>query len=123
VRKRRAGFTLLEVLIVLAVFVIIAGGVSYFPAERRRVTAAALMLQTDMRYAQRLALTEGNRVDVTFNMADKSYRIDAYKDGKSAKIKSESLDGYIVTLYTNASNACVGYTARGTTGSSCTINL
>jgi len=117
------GVTLIELVIALAIIVVISANISFVPAERRRVVSAALELQSDIRYIQRIALTEGRRAQITFNQADISYILEKWENGKFTRIKRTALGPAVDKLFTNASGASVRFTPRGTTGDACTINL
>jgi len=121
--KARPGLTLIELIVVLSVIVIVAAGISFIPSERRLVTAAALTIQADIRYMQRIALAEGRRTQLTFNQANNSYILEKWDGGGFKTVKVEKLDPVIKSLYTNAPGASVCFTERGTTGDACTITL
>lgn len=70
------GFSVIELVIVLAVVMII--GVIIIPygsAERRYIRNAAVTMQADIRYAQRMAITEGKRYQVKFNELLNKYTV------------------------------------------------
>ena len=75
--KRRSGFTLLELIIALALIVIVSSGVflAFRQSDRRALHNASLMLQADLRYAQRRAMIEGRRVGVIFEPGLNRYRV------------------------------------------------
>ena len=75
--KKTGGFTLLELVIALAVLMLVSGSVflALRPSNHRAIRSAALTLQADLRYAQRLAVIEGRRVDVLLERAHNRYRI------------------------------------------------
>jgi len=74
---RSKGFTLLELVIALAVISIISGGVffAFRPTQQRNLQNASLQLQADLRYAQRRAIIEGRRFGVAFDLTANNYRI------------------------------------------------
>ena len=77
--KNSSGFTLLELTIAMAVIMIVSGGI--FLGTRgnnnayRTLEAAALVLQADLRYAQRRAIMEGRRVGIFFEPAFNRYTL------------------------------------------------
>ncbi|MCL1846250.1 MAG: prepilin-type N-terminal cleavage/methylation domain-containing protein [Defluviitaleaceae bacterium] len=77
--KSRAGVTLLELTIALAIFSIIAGVIlvelTSDAADRRALQNAAVRLQADMRYAQRRAVMEGRIIYVNFYAEYNRYSI------------------------------------------------
>jgi len=77
--KKRGGVTLLELTITMAVLVVVVGvvliGTRGDNNDYRELHNAALVLQADLRYAQRKAVTEGRRVGVQFNSERNSYSI------------------------------------------------
>jgi len=73
----KKGFTLLELVIALAVIMIITGGVflAIRQQDRRALYNAAYQLQADIRYAQRRALIGGRVLEVRFYPVYDMYRI------------------------------------------------
>jgi len=119
----RRGVTLAEVVIVLAVLAVIAANATFVPVERRQTVSAAVELQADIRYVQRVALIEGRRTRIMFNIEENYYILQKWEDGAYNTIRKVALGPSVKKLYTNASGASVGFTARGTTGDACTINI
>jgi len=117
------GVTFAELIVVLAVFAILAAGVTAIPAERRRLTAAARQIQDDIRLCQRLAMAENKRVRVIFYETEYAYILEKWESGKFERIKREDLHQSVVYLFTNASGKKIEFTPRGTTGDACAINL
>ncbi|MCL2357766.1 MAG: GspH/FimT family pseudopilin [Defluviitaleaceae bacterium] len=78
-KRGSAGVSLLELTIVLAIFATVAGavfiGTSASNADQRNLQNAAVRLQADMRYAQRRAVTEGQRIGVRFDTVNNRYFI------------------------------------------------
>ena len=76
---KNGGFTLLELLIALAVIMIVSSGVfmALRTTQRRFLQNAMLTLQADLRYAQRRAVTEGQRIEVIFEPVHNRYRLRA----------------------------------------------
>jgi len=76
-KKSRSGFTLLELLIALALVMTVSGGVflAVRQASYRALTQAAVQLQADIRYAQRRAVIDGEVIEVLFEPAHNRYRL------------------------------------------------
>jgi len=66
ISRKGGGFTLLELIIALGIVAIVSGGLflAFRQTERSALRNAALMLQADIRYAQRRAITEGRTVRI-----------------------------------------------------------
>ena len=73
----KKGFTLLELVIVLAIITISIGGIllSTRSSPRRELYLASRQLQADIRYTQRLALSTGQRHEIVFELRYNRYRI------------------------------------------------
>lgn len=73
------GLTLLELVIVIAIIMVATGvvliGTRGSNNDYRTLHNAALMLQADMRYAQRRAVMEGQRVEVRFEPTQNRYHL------------------------------------------------
>ena len=80
INRKTGGLSLLELLIALAILVIAATGIffAFRQTDRRVLQNASLMLQADLRYAQRRAMAEGRRVGISFEPARNRYRIMAF---------------------------------------------
>ena len=76
-RSQNGGFTLLELIITLAVIVIVTGGVflAVRQQDRHALNHAAYQMQADMRYAQRRALISGQQVEVRIYRDSNMYRL------------------------------------------------
>ena len=74
------GFTLLELIIVLAIFTIAVGGILFVTRStpRRELYLASRQLQADIRYTQRLALSTGQHHMIIFESVYNRYRIVQY---------------------------------------------
>jgi|GEM_PF-680219 len=77
--NKTAGFTLMELSITLAIAITISGMVFIAASgdnrAYRELHNTALMIQSDLRYAQRLSIIEGRRIYTRFNMNSDSYSI------------------------------------------------
>jgi len=76
--KNQSGLTLLEVTIALAIILVVISGMligNRSSSEYSSLRSAAILLQADMRYAQRRAITEGRRVGIAFDPAYNRYTI------------------------------------------------
>ena len=76
----KSAFTLVELTIVLVIVAILAM-VAYPTSESSnnlKVTQAAELIATHLRYAQQLSITTGNRHGVSFDTAQETYRV--YRD-------------------------------------------
>jgi prepilin-type N-terminal cleavage/methylation domain-containing protein len=71
------GLTLIELVIALAVAAVIAGGVlwSLNAADRLALQQTSYALQADLRYTQRMAMIEGRRWGVIFDVVGNRYHI------------------------------------------------
>ncbi|MCL2455938.1 MAG: GspH/FimT family pseudopilin [Defluviitaleaceae bacterium] len=77
--KKSAGFTLLEITVVLAIFMAVTGavliGARGHNNDYRKLQNAALTLQADIRYAHRRAIIEARRVGIQFDRLNNKYEI------------------------------------------------
>jgi Tfp pilus assembly protein FimT len=77
--KKTNGLTLIELTIAMAVLMVVVGtvliGTRGNNNDYRALHNAALVIQADMRYAQRRAVMEGRRVHVIFRPSSNSYQI------------------------------------------------
>ena len=71
----KKGFTLIELVVVISLLAVICGAsiATVHNVQRRNLYSAALMIQADMRQAQRLAIMEGRRYVVRFDRLNHSY--------------------------------------------------
>jgi len=75
--KATHGVTLFELVIALGLLAIVSTGVfmSFRGNERRDLQNASLILQADLRYAQRRAITEGRRYGIIFEVQNNRYHV------------------------------------------------
>ena len=121
VGRKNGGFTLLELAVTLAVIVIVSSGVflALRQPDRRAIDNAALQLQADIRYAQRLALMSGREHDVVFERAHNRYRIRELNPTR--EIRSVYFQNGVRLRYTNRNY--ISFQARGTASGSFTLTL
>ena len=114
------GYTLLELVIVLAVIAAITGGImlSARSADRIALQQASYALQADFRFAQRMALTEGRRWGIQFDILGNQYHI--FTPERIFNVETERyyrtvpLSGGVELVNTNATGGSVIYLPRGT---------
>jgi len=119
----KRGVTLFELIVVLAVFSIVAASVTVIPAEKRQLAAAARQIQDDIRFCQRVAMSENRRARIIFKETENAYILEKWETNGFERINRADLSHYIESLYTNASGKNIEFTPRGTTGGACTITL
>ncbi|MCL2665003.1 MAG: prepilin-type N-terminal cleavage/methylation domain-containing protein [Defluviitaleaceae bacterium] len=75
--KKKAGITLIEATVALAVLLILAAAVapSVADADRRALAYASQCIQADIRLAQRLAVAEGRTHHIGFNHYENYYTV------------------------------------------------
>lgn len=75
-RIKSPGFTIIEILVVVVIIVIVGVIViSRWPKNVITLNAQAELLANDIRLAQSLAMTQGQRYRIVFNMGGQSYQI------------------------------------------------
>jgi prepilin-type N-terminal cleavage/methylation domain-containing protein len=117
------GLTLVELVIALALMAVASAGVllSVRAYERSALRSASLMLQADLRYAQRMAVIEGRRFGILFDIAENRYFIQSSQPRED--IKTVPLPDGVILASTNAPASYVGYLPRGTGTHGCTVQL
>jgi len=111
---RNKGFTLLELLIALAIISIVSGGIflAFRQSPRHNLESAVLQLQADIRYAQRRAIIEGQRVDVHIDLMENRYRIRLHGPNGIETIRTIYLQNGVSILQTNTVR--IEFLPRGT---------
>jgi len=115
------GFTLLELAIVLGLISILALGVamSVRGNDHRALEQASLTLQADLRYTQRRAIMEGQRVGIIFEPTHNRYRL---VDSSLQTIRTVYLQNGVTLLGTVGGNQLM-FLPRGTASSGFRIIL
>ena len=106
------GFTLLELIIVLAIIAIASGGIflTARTSQKRELYLASRQLQADIRYAQRLAIATGQRHDVIFEAQYNRYNI--AQTSPSNIIKTVYMPGSVKLTF--STDRMLGFLPRGT---------
>ena len=123
--KKTGGFTLLELVIALAVLMLVSGSVflALRPSNHRAIRSAALTLQADLRYVQRRAVMEGRRYDVILERAYNRYRI-VYGYPCIIEVRRVYFqDGVRLLRFTGSECGRIGFHPRGTPAHSRTVTL
>ena len=110
------GVTLIELAVVLAILAIFAGFALSVSADKRQIRAIAEQIRSDVRYARRIALTEGKTAEILFNTAENYYVIRTLENKAYTLVKTTYLGPYVTELYTNFPGMTLKYTPRGTLG-------
>jgi len=115
--RKNGGFTLLELIIALGVIAIVSGGLflAFRQTERGALQNAALILQADIRYAQRHAVIEGRTVRILFQPIPNNYVVDR------GQMNSRSV--YFENGVRVTSSLEIHFLPRGTPGGGSTIQL
>ena len=120
--KQESGRTVLELLLALALVISVAAAVipGFASQDRRRLVQAARTLQSDLRYAQRMALIKATQTSVLFRQREGAYILRGLgANGREVQLPRD------VSIYDVSSPTAsqVIYTATGSTASPCTIVL
>ena len=110
----------------MAVMAVTAGGLalSAGAAERHRLNNASLALQADLRYAQRMALIEGRRWGIIFDIKRNQYELFSITaDGKRQAERTVALPDGVALYHTNAHENQVVYLPRGTVSQGFSVML
>jgi len=121
---KNGGFTLLELLITMAVIMIVSGGVflTFRQPDRRALDSAMLQLQADARYAQRRALVSGQTYGIIFSRAENMYRIMSVEPNR--EIRRVYLQNGVELGYSTARvNHQLNFHPRGTPNSGFRVRL
>ena len=106
------GFTLLELIIVLAIFTIAVGGILFATRStpRRELYLASRQLQADIRYTQRLALSTGQHHMIVFELRYNRYRI--VQNAPPVTLRTIYFPGSVRLISTT--DPVLGFLPRGT---------
>ncbi|MCL2405721.1 MAG: GspH/FimT family pseudopilin [Defluviitaleaceae bacterium] len=113
--RNNGGFTLLELVIALAIIVVISSGIflAFRQPSRTALDQAMLQLQADMRYAQRMAVISGQQHAIHFDRANNMYRImSLYPDNEIRRVYLQ--DGVELTYSTARLDHTIAFHPRGT---------
>ena len=115
------GFTLLELVIVLAIFTIAVGGILFATRStpRRELYLASRQLQADIRYTQRLALSTGQRHMIVFEVRYNRYRI--VQESPPVTLRIVYTPGSVELMF--ATRANLNFLPRGTSSMGFRITL
>jgi competence protein ComGD len=119
------GFTLAELIIVLGILAIMWAVVSLSMDGLRRqsLNSASLTLQADIRYAQQMAIMEGRRWQVDFDIENNSYTIRRDSILDTADYRRDVILPNGVTIEVNFKDQFLHYTSKGTVNRAGTIWL
>jgi len=120
--RKKGGYTLLELVVTLALVMIVSGGVfmAVRQQERRALYNAAYQLQADIRYAQRITLISGRPHDIWFEPVHNRYRIRSLYPTETT-IRYVYFQNGVRLRQTDRPS--ISYLARGTVGSPFTLTL
>jgi len=115
------GFTLIELVLILGIITIVSAGVlvSMRGNNYRTLHNASLALQSDLRYAQRRAITEGRRHGIVFERTQNRYHI--VLDHPREHIRTVYLPNGVI--FQDVTGAQLMFLPRGTASSGFTITL
>jgi type II secretion system protein H len=128
VLNNNRGFTLIELVLVFAISIIMLNAISLTlnNNDKRILNKVALEIQMELRQAQRLAIANGTKYEVEFDISKNKYNLKkqdneviGYKIIKTLEMPKE-----VELISVNANgNRTIQYTPLGTTGNACTISL
>lgn len=125
-QRQAAGLTLLELTISMAILMTVLGAVMISARgnnnDRRALQNASIMIQSDVRYAQRRAVMEGRRVYVQFEPIHNRYQV-VMRNPWEELHPPVYLPNGVNLFSTNLSANRTGYTPRGTPTAAGTITL
>jgi prepilin-type N-terminal cleavage/methylation domain-containing protein len=120
-RNKNGGFTLIELVIALTVIIIITGAVfaSFRAIDRTALQQASYALQSDFRYTQRMAMIEGRRWGIIFDVLGNQYHVISTEP--TAIQKTVPLAGGVQLIETSA--PIMLYLPRGTSSQGFRVTL
>jgi len=121
--KSSKGVTLIELIIVLAIMTTILGFVTLSPSflSKQRINQASWQIKSDLRYAQRIAISENRKYVVLFDLENNLYYL--YPENDLDNKKTINLPNGVYLNDINSSSNKVIYTGTGTTSTPCTITI
>jgi prepilin-type N-terminal cleavage/methylation domain-containing protein len=120
-QRKRIGFTLIELVIVLAIMTFISGSLflSLRASDRLALQQGSYALQADFRYVQRMAIIEGKRWGIVFDIRGNQYHI--VSTGPTQIEKTVSLQNGV--KLGESSDVALYYLPRGTASQGFRVTL